>query len=67
LNYNVHNKELLAIFDAFKKWCHYLEGAVIPIDVITDHKNLEYFSSMKSLMRYQASVRGTLRGGHSIS
>ena len=27
LNYDVHNKELLAIFKAFKIWCHYLEGS----------------------------------------
>ena len=44
LNYDVHNKELLAIFEAFKIWQHYLEGSASPIDVVTDHKNLEYFS-----------------------
>ena len=26
LNYDVHNKELLAIFEVFKIWQHYLEG-----------------------------------------
>ena len=26
LNYDVHNKELLAIYEAFRKWKHYLEG-----------------------------------------
>ena len=49
LNYNVHDKELLAIFEAFKRWRHYLEGLAEPIDVITNHKNLEYFSLMKLL------------------
>ena len=49
LNYNVHNKELLAIFDAFKIWWHYLEGSTFPIDVVTDHKNLKYFSTTKIL------------------
>jgi RNase H-like domain found in reverse transcriptase len=44
LNYDVHDKELLAIFEAFKIWRHYLEGPTYPIDVITDHKNLEYFA-----------------------
>ena len=38
LNYNVHDKELLMIFEAFKIWRHYLEGPTSPIDVITDHK-----------------------------
>jgi hypothetical protein len=54
LNYDTHDKELLAIFDAFKIWRHYLEGAPLPIDVVTDHKNLEYFSTTKVLTRRQA-------------
>ena len=49
LNYDVYNKELLAIFNAFKHWHHYLEGAPIPIEVVTNHKNLEYFSTTKIL------------------
>jgi len=40
LNYNVHDKELLAIFEAFKIWQYYLEGSASPINVVTDHKNL---------------------------
>src|SRR5882724_1718013 len=35
LNYDVHDKELLAIFEAFKHWQHYLEGSALPIDVVT--------------------------------
>ncbi|HEV7736493.1 MAG TPA: reverse transcriptase domain-containing protein [Chlamydiales bacterium] len=54
LNYDVHDKELLAIFEAFQKWRHYLEGTPVPVDVITDHKNLEYFSTTKMLSRRQA-------------
>ena len=54
LNYDTHDKELLAIFEAFKSWRHYLEGSSLPIDVITDHKNLEYFSTTKLLTRRQA-------------
>ena len=49
LNYDVHDKELLAIFEAFKKWRHYLEGSALPVDVVTDHKNLVYFSTTKIL------------------
>ena len=51
LNYDTHDKELLAIFEAFKIWRHYLEGSGTPIDVVTDHKNLEYFSTSKLLTR----------------
>src|SRR3979490_1831176 len=54
LNYDVHDKELLAIFEAFKHWQHYLEGSAKPVDVITDHKNLEYFSTTKVLTCQQA-------------
>ena len=54
LNYDTHDKELLAIFKAFKTWCHYLEGSTTPVDVVTDHKNLEYFSTSKVLTWQQA-------------
>jgi hypothetical protein len=54
LNYDTHDKELLAIFEAFSDWRHYLEGSEEPIDVVTDHKNLEYFSTTKVLTRRQA-------------
>ena len=54
LNYDTHDKELLAIFEAFKVWRHYLEGSGTPVDVVTDHKNLEYFSTTKLLTRRQA-------------
>jgi len=43
LNYNTHDKELFAIFEAFKIWQHYLESLAYPIDIIIDYKNLEYF------------------------
>jgi len=54
LNYNTHDKELLAIFKAFQKWRHYLEGSGTPVDVVTDHKNLEYFITTKLLTCQQA-------------
>ena len=54
LNYNTHNKELLTIFKTFWTWHHYLEGSASPIDVIMDHKNLEYFSTSKVLSCWQA-------------
>jgi hypothetical protein len=54
LSYNTHNKELLAIFEAFRVWCWYLEGVVPAIDMVTDHKNLEYFAMTNLLTRQQA-------------
>lgn len=54
LNYDTHDKELLAIFEAFQIWRHYLEGSRHTVNVVTDHKNLEYFSTTKMLTRRQA-------------
>ena len=50
-NYDTHDKELLATFKSYKVWWHYLEGSALPIDTVTDHKNLEYFTSTKKLTR----------------
>jgi len=54
LNYDTHDKELLAIYKAFHLWQHYLEGSGTPIDVVMDHKNLQYFCTMKLLTQHQA-------------
>src|SRR6266481_5824982 len=56
INYDVHDKELTAIYDVFKCWHHYLEGAGTPIDVLTDHRNLQYFLTTKKLTQRQAHV-----------
>ena len=53
LNYEIYDKELLAIKNAFEEWRAYLIGTQKPIQVITDHKNLEYFMSTKKLNRRQ--------------
>jgi len=49
----VNEDKLLTIFEAFKIWQHYLEGLAYPIDIVMDHKNLEYFSTTKVLTRKQ--------------
>ena len=54
LNYEIYDKEMLAIITAFKEWRAYLEGAQYQITVLTDHKNLEYFLTTKVLNRRQA-------------
>lgn len=56
LNYDTHDKELMAVHDAFSVWRHYLEFTQHVIDVVTDHKNLEYFTSTKMLSRRQARI-----------
>ena len=52
--YDTHDKELLAIHEAFGSWRHYLEGSATPVDIVTDHKNLEYFATTKLLTQRQA-------------
>jgi len=54
INYEIHDKELLAIVDAFKHWRRYCEGATHQIQVFSDHQNLEYFTTTKVLNRRQA-------------
>ena len=46
-NYDIYDKELMAIVRAFEEWQPELEGLPEPINVISDHKNLEYFMSFK--------------------
>jgi RNase H-like domain found in reverse transcriptase len=54
LNHDTHDKELIAIYEAFKAWQHYLESTEVPIDVVMDHKNLEYFCTTRILSRRRA-------------
>jgi hypothetical protein len=53
-NYEIYDKELLAIVRCFEEWRPELEGTPSPIKVITDHRNLEYFMTTKLLNRRQA-------------
>jgi hypothetical protein len=39
----------MAIIRAFEQWRPELEGTLHPIQVLSNHKNLEYFMSMKLL------------------
>jgi hypothetical protein len=50
-NYDIHDKELLAVFRVFKAWRHYLEGANHQVNVFSDHKNLVYFAKAQTLNR----------------
>ena len=48
-----YNKELLAVVRAFKEWRAELLSVINPVQVVTDHKNLEYFTTTKLLNRHQ--------------
>jgi hypothetical protein len=62
INYEIHDKELLAIVDCFKAWLRYLEGSIHMVQVFTDHKHLEYFMMTKVLNRRQARWAQELAG-----
>lgn len=53
MNYQIYDKELLAIVVAFKHWRHYLEFSSETTVVLSDHRNLEYFSTTRNLSRRQ--------------
>jgi len=53
-NYEIYDKELLAIIRCFEEWRPELEGTEMPVKILTDHRNLEYFTTTKLLNRRQA-------------
>ena len=48
-NYEIYNKELLAIIRAFEEWHPELARTPVgdPVKVLTNHKNLEHFMTTK--------------------
>jgi len=53
-NYEIHDKEMLAIIRGLENWRHLLEDIHFKFEVWTDHKNLEYFMKVQKLNRRQA-------------
>uniref|UniRef100_A0A0W0GA73 Reverse transcriptase RNase H-like domain-containing protein n=1 Tax=Moniliophthora roreri TaxID=221103 RepID=A0A0W0GA73_MONRR len=53
-NYEIYDRELLAIYRALMEWRHYLMGGKFKVVVLSDHKNLTYFRTAQKLNRRQA-------------
>ena len=53
-NYNIYDRELLAVIQALKEWRHYLTRTEHQVTVIMDHKNLGYFKQPQKLTHCQA-------------
>jgi len=53
-NYEIYDKELLAIVEALAKWRQYLLDAAETFEIWTDHENLKYFQEPHKLNRQQA-------------
>ena len=48
-NYNIHDKELLAIVQALKEWRKYAQGSPHVVKILTDYKNLVPSTTTKEL------------------
>ena len=48
-NYHTADLEMAAIIFALKEWRQYLLDAKHPFTILTDHKNLEYFTKPQDL------------------
>lgn len=61
-NYEIFDKELLAIVKAYETWNAELSSVKGRTSIITDHKSLEYFTTSKKLNRRQARWSEFLAG-----
>jgi len=48
-NYEIHDKEMLAIIRRLESWRHLLKGVQFKFEIWIDHKNLEYFIKAQKL------------------
>ena len=53
-NYEIYDKEMLAIMLALEEWRPMLLGARHEFEILTDHQNLEYFKKPQKINRRQA-------------
>ncbi|MBW0584170.1 hypothetical protein O181_123885, partial [Austropuccinia psidii MF-1] len=62
LNYEIHDKELLGIVWALKRWRAFLLSLSSPFEVLTNHSSLQYFMTSKVLTCLQARLPPWLPG-----
>ena len=65
-NYHATNLEMLAIIFALIEWRHYLLDASHPVEILTDHKNLEFFCKPQDLSCHQARWQQILQEYHLV-
>src|SRR6267154_4600853 len=63
-NYDIGDKEMLAIIKPLEHWRHWLEGTKLPIEICTDHKNLVNFSNPQILKQRQMQWLRALQKYH---
>jgi RNase H-like domain found in reverse transcriptase len=60
-NYNIYERELLAIMKSLTHWRPYLGWTKEPFMILTDHANLQYWKSPKNLNRRPARWHADLQ------
>ena len=53
-NYEIYDRELMAIIRALEEWRHYIQGSPHTTTILLDHKNLTYYRDAQKLNRRQA-------------
>ena len=53
-NYEIYDREMLAIVEALKDWRYFLEGLPNTFEIVTDHANLKFWTTAQDLSRRQA-------------
>ncbi|KAJ1584470.1 hypothetical protein NDA11_000716 [Ustilago hordei] len=48
-NYEIHDKELLAVVACLTQWRHMLAGLLSQLVILTDHEALKYFKSQRCI------------------
>jgi hypothetical protein len=59
-NYDIHDRELLAIIHGLRAWRHLLLSSPHVITILTDHKNLTYYRHVQRITRRVARYLGEL-------
>ena len=60
-NYDIYERELLAVIKALTHWHHYLGWTKFPFIILTDHANLQYWKAPKNLNRRMARWHADLQ------
>ncbi|SPC64632.1 uncharacterized protein UHOD_11970 [Ustilago sp. UG-2017b] len=67
-NYEIHDKELLAVVACLTQWCHMLAGLPSQLVILTDHEALKYFKSQHRITGRQArsTIHAKMEGLNSM-
>ena len=63
-NYDIHDRELLAIIHGLRAWRHILLSTPHVITIYTDHKNLTFYRSAHWIAQWVAQYLGELANYH---